>query len=323
MKTACRFHHIHEIEIAACPEALQDFQAILHGIAALQQIVAGDADAQQEIVAHGRPRLGQHLQREAHAVLEAAAIAIGAMVGRRAEELVVDMAGEDEFAAVEIAFLAAPGRLGSIVVHPLDIKILHRLGEGVVREARARGGEGGEPVLRIPAGAPAHMGELAHELGAMAMDPRGELLEKGNDGIIADGDLVPQGGRRIDGNGGGAAEHGEPDAALGLLLVIELIALLRLAVLAIGRRMARPHDPVADRQMLDRQGRQQSVGTREGLFNRRSWPVIAGPARITASASAAKAGASCSCPMPGCRRRRGAAPRTWPGTVSPTRRAAV
>ena len=103
------------------------------------------------------------------------------------------MAGEDEFAAVEIALATAPGGLGEILLHPLDVEILHLLGEGAMGGlAQGRGGDGGQPVLRIPAGAPAHMGELAHELGAMAMDAGRELLEEGDDEIIADGDLIPQ-----------------------------------------------------------------------------------------------------------------------------------
>ncbi len=136
----------------------------------------------------------------------------------------------------------------------LKIEILHLLGDrAACRFAPGRGGHGRQPVLGIPAGAPAHMGELDHQRGAMGVDAVGEFAEIRDDAVIGDGDLVPGRGRTVHRHGGRAAEHGQADAALGLLLVIELIAQLRLALRAVGRRMAGAHDPVADRQALDRQ----------------------------------------------------------------------
>ena len=180
-------HHVHEIDMAAGPETPQNLQALLHGIAAFEQVVAGDADADQEIRSCLLARLGQHFQMEAHAVLQIAAVLIGALVGEGADELIGQVAGEDELAAVEIALPAAPRRCSVVVLHPLDVEILHRLGKGAVRRlAQRRGRNGGKPVFCIPARAPAHMGQLAHQPGAMAMQPGRELLEIGNDGIVGD-----------------------------------------------------------------------------------------------------------------------------------------
>jgi hypothetical protein len=54
-------------------------------------------------------------------------------------------------------------------------------------------------------------------------------------------------------------EHRERDPALGLLLVIELVALLRKTVDLQPGRMARAHNPIFQYQILDVKGLQQGV----------------------------------------------------------------
>ncbi len=95
------------------------------------------------------------------------------------------------------------------------------------------------------------MGELNHQLAAVLVHPVGELAEERNHRIVGDRDLVPGRGGAVDGDRGRAAEHGEADAALGLLGVIELVALLRLAVPPVAGGMARGHHPVADGEALE------------------------------------------------------------------------
>ena len=123
-----------------------------------------------------------------------------------------------------------------------------------------RGRDRGKPVLGVPLGAPAHMGELDHQLAAVPVHAVGELAEEGDHRIVGDRDLVPGRGRAVHGDRGGAAEHGEPDAAPRLLGVIELVALLRLAVPSVAGRVARGHHPISDGQALDGQRLQKRVG---------------------------------------------------------------
>ncbi len=193
---------------------------------------------------------------------KAAAVAIGARVGRRAPELVHEVpVGGGDLQPVEAALLAAARGGGEVGDDPGDVLGFHLLRDGSARRLPPwRGGDGGQPVVRVPARAPAHVGELDHQPGAVAVDALGELLKVGNDGIVGDGDLIPGRRRAVECHGGGAAEHGEPDAALRFLLVVELITLLRLAVLAVARRMACAHHPVADGETLETKRLEQRVG---------------------------------------------------------------
>ena len=122
------------------------------------------------IVADRRAHRLQHLDAEAHAVFEAAAIFVGALVDGRAPELVDQMAVRGgQLAAVEPAFLAAARGGGVVGDDARDVEILHLLGDGAAGGlAAGRGGDGRQPVLGVPAGAPAHMGELDHQRGAVA-----------------------------------------------------------------------------------------------------------------------------------------------------------
>src|SRR5918994_26511 len=56
-----------------------------------------------------------------------------------------------------------------------------------------------------------------------------------------------------------AAEHGEGDAALGLLLVVALVALLGQPALVDGGSMAGAHDAVAQAEALQAEGLQQGI----------------------------------------------------------------
>jgi len=93
------------------------------------------------------------------------------------------------------------------------------------------------------------MGDLAEQRRTVLVDPRGELLEIGQHAIVADVDLRER-QRRIDSHRRRTAENGEPEAALRLLRVIELIALPGHAVLGIVRGVRRAHDAVAQQQVL-------------------------------------------------------------------------
>ncbi len=253
--------HVEEIDHAAPMQKLGHLQAVAVAHARFQELVARHADADDEVRAHLLARLLQHFEREARAVLEAAAVFVRALVGDRAPETVEQiLKGALELEPVEPAFLGAARGLAISLHHAADVPILHGLGVGAVeRLAHAAGGDRRQPRLQIPARLAADMAQLHGQLGAMAMDAVGHLLEIGNDRIVGRRDLVVLEGRRIDGHRGDAAEHGEAEPALGLLRVIELIALLRLALLGIAGRVARAHDPVAEGHALKRERLQERV----------------------------------------------------------------
>jgi hypothetical protein len=102
------------------------------------------------------------------------------------------------------------------------------------------------------------MGDLAHERGAVVVDARREALKVGHDTVAREVELA-EGRRAIARDRGGAAEHGHADAAPGLLLVVELVALARHGVLGVGGRVTGADDAVADRQMLDLEGLEEGV----------------------------------------------------------------
>ena len=131
----------------------------------------------------------QHLEREAHAVLEAAAIAVAAVVDGGRPELV----GRWLEAISSTPSRPPPGPAGTGGVgrdDAGDVLGLQLLGEGAVLQlADRRGGHGRQPVRHVPAGAPAHMGDLDHEGTAMGVDA-GRELQDGDDAVVADVDLA-------------------------------------------------------------------------------------------------------------------------------------
>jgi hypothetical protein len=89
------------------------------------------------------------------------------------------------------------------------------------------------------------MGELDHHGGAMRVAVVGEALQPGDDLVLV-GLEVAEGGGRVLGDDGRARGHGECDAALGALEVIEAVAVLGQAVLGIGRLVRRGHQAVLE-----------------------------------------------------------------------------
>ena len=245
-----------EVDQPALRIGAGDGDAVLVRQAVVDQLVAGHAHADDVVVADRFAAGFKHFDAEAHAVFQAAAVFVGALVDGRAPELVDQVAvGGGQLEAVQAAFLAAAGGGGVVGDDAADVGVFHLLRDGAAgRLALGRRRHGRQPVLGVPPGAPAHVGELDHQRRTVPVDAVGELLEEGDDAVVGDGDLVPGRRRAVQRHRGGAAEHGQADAALGLLLVVELIALLGLAVLAVGWRVRRAHHPVADGQVLDFQG---------------------------------------------------------------------
>ena len=251
---------VQQVDLARLREPHRDLQALLVGEPVLDQLVRDHAHAHDVVGADLAAHLLQDLVAEAQAIVEAAAVLVRALVGARRPEGRHQMhRGEGQLDAVEPALLAAPRRLAEIMDDAAEVPVLHLLRErAVLRLAHPRGRHRHQPVAGVPARAAAHMGELAHQRGALAVDALGELLEIGQDAIVADVELA-EGGRTFRRHHRRTAEHGHGEAASGLLLVVALVALLRHGVLGIGRRMGGADDAVPERQSLDGQRLQEGV----------------------------------------------------------------
>ena len=180
----------------------------------------------------------EDLDREAHPVVERAAVAVAALVDERRPELVDEVAVGLELETVEAALPAAPRRLAERAHDPPDVGLLHLLGEAPVGGlADRRGRDRRQPVAVVPDRPPAQVGELDHRRRAVRVHPVGQLLEPRDDVVVAGVELAED-RRRVRRDVRRAAEHRQGDPALRLLLVVELVAQLRLAVLGVGRLVA-------------------------------------------------------------------------------------
>ena len=189
-------------------------------------------------------------QREAQAIVERAVVVVAAVVGGRRPELVQQMAVAFELETVETGLLHALRGGGIVADHPGDVPVLHLLGQRPMgRLAHRRGGENRQPFRLVPVGSPAEMGELDHHRRAVRVAFLGEPPQQRHD-LVAIGMEIAEGRRRIARHDGRARGHGEGDAALRLLDMVETVAVARQAVLGIIRLMRRRHQPVLQREML-------------------------------------------------------------------------
>ena len=221
--------------------------------AALDVLVADHARADDEIRADARADRLQHLEAEAQAVLQRAAIGVVAFVGERRPELIDEMAVGFDLQAVEAAGLYALRGVGVGAQHARDVEILHRLRESAMRRlAHVARRDDGQPIVLGPARAAAEMGDLDHHRRAVLVHLVGELLQPADDLVLVEQN-VAESLRTVGRDDRGAADHRQADAALGLLDVIGAIALLRQAIMGIGRLVRARHQTIADRQMFERE----------------------------------------------------------------------
>src|SRR5207244_13170255 len=95
------------------------------------ELVAAHPDPHHEVVADHAPDLLEDLHAEPKPVLEAAAIAIGPLVGPGRPELVDQvLVGSRDLGAVQTRFLATAHCLAEVAHDPLDILDLHRFTAG-------------------------------------------------------------------------------------------------------------------------------------------------------------------------------------------------
>ncbi len=252
-------YDVDEVDLAACGESLCDGQPILARQALLPILVADHAQAEDEIGADPVADRPHHLLREAHAVVERAAIIVGPLIGRRRPELIGKMAVALDLDAVHAAYPAALGGIGVVAENAGNVPLLERLGKGAMRRLadRARRHHR-QPIRFAPGSAAAEMGDLDHHRGAVRMDVVGELGEPANHLVLVEED-VAEDRWAVGRDDGRAADHGERDAAFGLLGMVEPITRLRHAVLGIGGLMRRRQEAVAQREVLQAEGLQQGI----------------------------------------------------------------
>ena len=257
---------VEEIHLARLRQKPGDLHALILRQAGGKILVRHHADADDEFFAHRRAHGVQHHVREAQPVFERAAIFVVAMVGGGGPEAVHQMAVGLELDAVEAGRPAALGG-GSIVGDDaLDVPVLRRLGKGAVRRfAHRRGREHRQPVGLVPAGAAAEMGDLDHHLAVVLVAGVGQFGKPGHDGVVIEMQ-VAEGRRAVARNDRRSCRHGQRHAALGLLRVIEPVALLRHAVFRIGRLVAGRHHPVLQCQVLQPVGLQKRIVAGHGRY---------------------------------------------------------
>ena len=161
--------------------------------------------------------------------------------------------------AVEPTVPAPHGGSGIVADDPLDVVLVHLPRERPVQRLAQRGRPDRRKLCSgVGLAAAAHMGDLAHEVGPAGMDALRETLEVLDHALVVQVDLreVPL---RIGGDVRRPAEHRERDSALGLRLVIPLVALRGHAALGEAAGMAGAHDAVAKGEVLQRERPEQRI----------------------------------------------------------------
>ena len=214
-------------------------------------LVADHADADDEVGANGGANGLQHRPGEAQPVVQRSAERILTLVGGWRPEAVHQMAVSLDLDTVETGRLH-PLRRGSIVGDdPLDVPELHDLGRRAMRRfAARRRRQDGKPVGMVPACPAAEMGDLDHDRRAVLMAFVGQASHPADD-VVTPQEQISERRGRIAGDDARSRRHGQADAALGAFDMIEPVAILGHAILAVGRLMGSGDNPVPQFQMLD------------------------------------------------------------------------
>ena len=251
---------VDEVDEPGGGEAPCDRNPLLARDPPIPVLVADHAGADQEILAHPLTDGGKDLEAEAHAVVERSAIVVFALVRGGRPELVDQVPVAFELEAIEACGFDPLGAVGVGLDHPGDVPILHDLRKGAMgRLAHVGGRDDRQPVGLVPVGPAAEMGHLDHHRRTMVVDVVGEFGEPADDLVLVEKD-VAEGLGTVRRDHRRAAYHGQRDAALRLLGVIEPVALLWHAILGVGGLMRRRHQAVAKMKMPEPIRLQQRIG---------------------------------------------------------------
>ncbi len=259
------------------------------------RLVEGDAQRDRHGVADHVAHVGDHLADEAGAVLERAAIFVGALVGRPRQEMLEDTeaVGAVETDQVEAGGPAAPRRVGEPAAQVGDVLLVHRpRGDGIVGEGadRQRGGRE-RHLLRVHVRpVDAGISELDAGERAVGLHRLGHAGDRGDILILPQPELD----ERRDFRGMvhlGLLGEDHPPAALGL----DAAHRRRRRRIAIAAAVAMGHlvEPVLGRQRADADGLEQDVvggGRSQHGSPRRERDAFAGGPQASRSAAAQRRG---------------------------------
>ena len=240
-------------------ETARDLGHVGGGEPAGRHLVARDPRPQHPVTSDLAPDLAQDLEAETHTVLEAPAVVVGSLVEQWRPELVHEVVvGERELHAVQAALAAAAGRVPERAHHHgdlLGLDLVRHLAMHLLRDLRGR--QQHVHLLHVGLGAPAHVGELAHDPAIMAMHGVRDAAIARDHRIVVIGDHVPRAGRGRRMHAGGPADDGQRRAAAGLGLVIGPEARAGLALLGHRLGVAAREDAVLQREPTHSQRREQ------------------------------------------------------------------
>ena len=227
------------VELAEGVERPDDLDHVLEVEAVRDELVAADAQPEDEVAADRGPDRPDHLDREAEPVLEAPAVLVGPPVHRRHPELVDEVAREGaEIGAVEPRALEAPRRGGVRLDDLGDLAAVERVGDLAVLRLGDVGGRDEGPLARPgEAAAPA-----VRDLATSRARPRAWIARANASNMGSDESsqfLIPfQSRTGLDGWTLALPKHWtSPAPPAGLLLVVADVALGDVAVLAEPRRV--------------------------------------------------------------------------------------
>ena len=235
-------------------EPAGDANGFLRADADLALLVEAHPDPDDEVVADRGADRPDHFQRKPDAVLERTAVLVAAVIACGRQEFVEKMAavGRD-FDAVQTGLLTAQCGVGKVSGDPRDVERLGGAGKGAVRglPGTARR-DRRNPVPGVVIGAMAHVGQLGHHRRTLFVHVVGQRPQIGHRFVTEQLQIAERGGG-VGADQRASAHHRQCDATAGLLPVISPVTVLRQTVLAVGRLVRGTHDPVPQREVLDRE----------------------------------------------------------------------
>ena len=250
---------VDEVDLRLLLQMLGGGDGIVVGEATRHVVVQVEADADGPVGANLRPDRVDHLDGQAQAVLERAAVLIRALVVERTHELVQQVRVRDvHLGAVKAALARQLGAVRPPVDQLLDVLALHRLRHLAVRRALdVRGApQDADIVGRIGGGIAAEVVELLEHLRAVVVHRGSHSLVRG-DRVL---EIRPLEALVARGRGGmhqTVAGDQQACTTLGACHLVIDVALGVVPVLRVHLRVRGLHDPVADLGRADLQGAQQ------------------------------------------------------------------
>ena len=235
---------IDEIDETLIGEALQRRHGVVEVQAVGSKLVENHSHADDVGVTHPLSDGPQHLHREAQAILERAAVLVGAQVGSGGEKLIEEMPIGLDFNSVHATRLHPFRSVGVVTHDALDVPTLGFLGVGAVCWlAQSRRCHHWQPVVLPPPGPATEVADLDHRRAVVLVDLVGHPVNPRHDRIVKRVQ-VPEGWRAVRADHRGAGRHRHRQPALRLLHVIRPVPVFGHAIFAVGRLVRRAEHAV-------------------------------------------------------------------------------